>query len=117
MSSEALDLLQLEIQEHRDTLAPQLEGFEDLSDVNVSDITKGQVVRDIEDARRREELAEIAMSVLKRLSDDGYPELPIIKVPADIYRDLAEQKRTIDAALARYEPLPQEAKGGSVSIE
>lgn len=117
MSSEALDLLQLEIQEHRDTLAPQLEGFHDLASVDLLLESKAQTMLDIEEGSRREALSEAGRVALQALSDDGYPDLPIIKVPDVIYRDLADQKRTIDAALARYEALPPEAVDGSVKIE
>lgn len=116
MSSEALELLQLEIQEHRDTLAPQLEGFHDLASVDLQPESKAQALMDIQAGARREALSEAARFALQALREDGYPDLPIIKVPDAIYRDLADQKRTIDAALARYEALPPEAVGGNVTV-
>ena len=117
MSSEALDGLKDEILRHRAELAPQLEGFEDLADVNVGPETKSQVLSDIEGAKRRDALSIAAVEALSALAADGYPDLKIIQVHEDIYQDLAEQKRTIDAALLRYAPLPPEAVGGSVTVE
>lgn len=117
MNSKNVDACQTEFSAALGALAPELEGFEDLYELDLIQDSKGKNVEQIDAARRRQMLLNNAVAALTALTSDGYPEVATMEVNPAIYDDLNDQVRTITAALARYKRGPGEATGGSVTIK
>lgn len=85
------------------TTQPVVEGLEDFARLNILPASQSQVADLHTQMRRRLDLLDAAAKALQALREDGYPALPIVAVPEEVYVDLAAQKKTIDAALRQFE--------------
>lgn len=100
-----VDAALLEITGALATLEPQLEGLRDYQRLNLHDDTRAIIESAIVDYARRETLLFGSRNALDQLRDDGYPSLEVREVAQAVYADLAENKATVDAALAQFAPL------------
>jgi hypothetical protein len=107
MSSPALEALKAEITTAHDTITPQIEGLHDFARLNLKPETLTKVQNTIVEFERRRDLMEAALGGINNLSDDGYPEVPVREVIADVYNDLAENVSTIEAAFKKFAPIDE----------
>lgn len=109
MPSEALDALQAELTAAQATLKPIIEGLEDYNRLNILPETKQIVQVAMADAKKRMSYLDAAQKALSDLEGNNYPSLDTRLVTEAVYRDLAEQKSTIDAALGKFAPQAEAA--------
>jgi hypothetical protein len=76
-----------------------IEGFADFARVNVSSAARLVVEQAMRIRTRRAECIRIAIQSLESLDRDGYPDIPKVTVAHDVRDDLADQARTMAAAL------------------
>ena len=107
MSSPVLKELMFELSAAKLSLVPIVEGYEDYLRLNILPETKAIVQTALDDAQRRLGLIDAALKALEELDADGYPEFNATAVADAIYADLAEQRRTLDAALSQFHPESQ----------
>ena len=99
MDDTELDQLLKELLAAYAATQPIVEGLEDFARLNILQATQPKVAELHIAMRRRLDLLDAACKALQALREDGYPALPVSMVSADVYKDLADQKKTIDAAL------------------
>ena len=104
MPSEALDALQAELTAAQDTLRPIIEGLEDYNRLNILPETKTTVQTALTDCKKRMSYLDAAQKALSDLEGNNYPSLDTRLVTEAVYKDLADQKATIDAALGKFAP-------------
>lgn len=83
-------------------LAPKHEGLRDFSRLNLNPDTHDEVARAITQYDERVAALQKALIALKELQRDGHPAMDVREVEASVFDDLAEQKRTIDAAMSQF---------------
>ncbi len=106
-TSKALEDLKAEMTVAQATLLPIIEGLEDFNRLNIKPETKGIVTAFLGEARKRQTLLANAQAALDGLVTDEYPSLDTRIVKDAVYEDLADQKRTIDAALDKFTPAEE----------
>lgn len=72
---------------------------------------QAEVANDIELLERRLKLIVAARKSVQALLDNGFPEIPVEAVGNEVVADLEDQRRTLDAAIARFKPSTAAAKG------
>ena len=83
-------------------IEPAHEGLRDYAELDIQSATKQEVTSVLGQYDRRVDLLQNAKRTLEKLIADGYPDLPVHEVADAIYADLADQERTIAAALAKF---------------
>lgn len=104
MATTSVDAALIEIAETLAILEPELEGLRDYQRLNLHDDTRAVIVVAVADYERRQSLLLKSQRILTDLIADGHPNLDVREVAQAVYADLAENKATIDAALAQFAP-------------
>jgi hypothetical protein len=91
-----------EIDERLATFAPQHEGLRDYFQLNLQEATKREISTAIDTYDRRVDRLTRARQALVDLMADGHPDLAVREISTTAFKDLQDNARTIEAALARF---------------
>lgn len=101
----AVDAALVEVEAALASIAPQIEGLEDFSRLNLLSESRVEIDASIQQYRRRRALLQAANDTLTALVGDGYPVLDVREISQKAFADLQDNKSTIDAALAQFSPV------------
>lgn len=100
-----LDDLKAELLTAKTTIEPQIEGLHDFASLNLKPQTLESVKSATTDFQRRLDLIIAALAALDALAGDNYPAVAERDVVADVYNDLQDNVKTIEAAFSKFEPI------------
>lgn len=113
MPSAILNDFVAELKAARAVLVPQLEGLRDFARLNIIEETVPVVAQAIEDFDRRIKLIDAALAAADGLTNDGYPDMPVRDVVNNVFNDLADNVKTINAAFTKFR---SQAEAAGVTI-
>lgn len=96
-------------------LKPQLAGFHNFQDLQLSPDGETTIARTIPWYDKRVALLGVAVDALQALEEHDYPDVPVSDVFQAVYDDLVERLRVLAIAHAQFAPI-KEVTGGVLTV-
>lgn len=109
MSTPASDAYAAELAAQMAGTVDLVEGFRDVARSFRSEEANSRSAAETKAAtiQTRRDLIDAVQKAIAALNADGYPELPPLELPADLFAVFEAQKRTLNTALAATIPRPE----------
>lgn len=102
MASDKLDAFYAEMLEHHKDLSDPPEGLKEFSRLGFSQDAQGEISGEHSDFERRINKLNAAIAAVSDLASDGYPDMPLEEVSADVVAEMDRKIEVLLAARARF---------------
>lgn len=106
MTSPAAAAMRIELVNALAVLGPQITGMQSLVNDALQPATLDALRQEITDHIRRRDLCQAVIGTLDNLEADGWPDMPLAEVSAEVIAELQRQLAAITAAIAEFEVIP-----------